>query len=307
MPAYNTEKYIQNSIESILNQSYINFELIIIDDGSIDQTLNIINSFKDKRIHFYQNKTNIGIIESLNKAIDVANGEYIARMDADDIAHIDRLKLQFHEFKKNEALILCGSWYKVLYNKSIIKKVKLPTNSNEIKARLLFNNQICHPSVMIKSNHLKKFKYNIKHIGCEDFGLWNVLKDKGDFVNIPLPLLTYRLHNTNISLQKNSKKDSAIYDIISENIFKKYKYRIHTNFFTKNDIYKIFDLMKLNEYHNYERSEFLSLLSSKNILIKHFSLFFVKGLFNKFFNTKICNLYYKIKIILIERNIFYSQ
>lgn len=302
MPVYNAEKFIYFSIESILKQSYTNFEFIIIDDGSIDKSVEIIKSFKDDRIKFHQNHKNIGIVETLNYAINLANGEYIARMDADDISNDDRLELQYHEFNKNPSLILCGSWYSILYNSKIIKTVKLPCNSTEIKKRLKFSNQICHPSVMIKSNIAKMNKYNSNHFGCEDFGLWNLIKDKGDFINISLPLIKYRVHKSNVSLQKSKRKEKAIYDIISNNIFNKYYYRIENMNFSNNDIIKI---LKLIRNCKYEKEEFLKLINSQNIPLKHITLLLYPHILASFIKQKLININYKIRIILIERNILH--
>lgn len=100
MPAYNAEKYIKEAIESILNQTFSNFEFIIIDDGSIDATEEIIKSFKDSRIVYIKNEKNLGLIKTLNKGISIARGEFIARMDSDDISMPQRFELQLDVFKK---------------------------------------------------------------------------------------------------------------------------------------------------------------------------------------------------------------
>ena len=101
MPVYNSEKYLREAIKSILNQTFTNFELIIINDGSTDNSLKIIKSFKDNRIKIIKNKGNLGLIKTLNKGIDLAQGKYIARMDADDIAMPKRLEKQIAFFNEN--------------------------------------------------------------------------------------------------------------------------------------------------------------------------------------------------------------
>lgn len=307
MPAYNAEKFIKNAVESILNQTYRNFEFIIIDDGSQDKTLDIIKLYNDPRIKLIENKINIGIVESLNKGIRISTGEYIARMDADDISINTRFELQIAEFKKNTNLILCGSWYTIMYESKIISTVKLPISDIEIKSRLLFNNQFCHPSIMMKSEIAKFYKYNDNHIGCEDYGLWIKLIDKGEFINIPLSLLKYRIHYNNISLKKDKKKDIAIYRIITENIYFKYHYSINKSDFTKFDIKKILSFFNKNKNSKYEKDEFLKHINLRNLPIKYCSLFLIPSLMSSFFKVKFYNFNLKFKLFIIGKNIFHNQ
>ena len=109
MPVFNSERYLKTAIESILNQTFQDFELIIVDDGSTDASENIIRSFESEKIFSYKNAGNIGLIATLNRGIDLCRGKYIARMDADDVSLPTRLEKQFNFLKKNPEYALVGS------------------------------------------------------------------------------------------------------------------------------------------------------------------------------------------------------
>jgi glycosyltransferase involved in cell wall biosynthesis len=109
MSVYNAEQYLEKAIESILNQSFKNFEFLIINDASDDNSLNIINRFQDHRLHVYSNPVNLGLANSLNKGINLSQGKYIARMDADDIAVLSRLAIQYTFLEKNPHIDICGA------------------------------------------------------------------------------------------------------------------------------------------------------------------------------------------------------
>ena len=203
MPVYNAGEYLQEAIDSVLNQSYKDFEFIIINDGSVDNSESIILNYGDKRIRYISNEFNRGIVYSLNKAVESSNGHYIARMDQDDIAHKKRFEFQLKAFDDNFNLIVCGTWYTSIYKNRFLNNNRLPVNDGQIKAQLLFGNPICHPSVMFRkkiwTDHLG---YSEEDINCEDFGLWSRAAVSGEFYNLPMFLLKYRIHDTNMSKSK---------------------------------------------------------------------------------------------------------
>ena len=210
MPVYNSGKFLSEAIGSILNQSHTQFELIIINDGSVDDTEKVISNFADDRIKYIYNDKNKGIVYSLNKAVELSKGKYIARMDGDDIAFTDRLQLQLQEFNRNPQLIVCGGWYQTLYKKKVLNTVKLPVSNDHIKAALLFENPICHPAVMFKRLVWENAGgYVADEVNCEDYGLWCRAVNMGDFLNIPAPLIRYRLHGSNISSSKIKERLGA--------------------------------------------------------------------------------------------------
>lgn len=199
MSAYNAERFIKYAIESILSQTYQDFEFIIVNDGSTDNTDSIITTYNDSRIVYIKNPKNLGLIASLNKGLKIAKGDYIARMDADDIALPNRFKLQLETFAKNPHAIVVGSEYYLLSGnkKSYIKN---NNDSDYNKAVLFFSPCFCHPTVMMKNVfNEKNIFYDSEFIHAEDYELWTQLALQGDFLNVNQPLLMYRNHQNQIS------------------------------------------------------------------------------------------------------------
>lgn len=160
MSVYNGERYLSECIESILNQSFTNFEFLIINDGSNDSTVKIINSYNDPRIRLVHNKKNIGLTKSLNKGIKLASCKYIARMDADDISLPHRLETQLKYFDDDASLTCCGCKFRVIdENGHFIWRI-YPTVSDKLIGwellswHLLFGNEVAHGSVIIKKEAL---------------------------------------------------------------------------------------------------------------------------------------------------------
>lgn len=202
MTVFNGELYLREAIDSILNQTYKNLELLIINDGSNDRSIEIINSYKDQRIRLINFEKNQGLITVLNIGINEAKGCYIARMDADDVAYPERIEKQVVFFKKNPKITICSTL--INNNKRFKTYINSPLNSNEIKARLLFDNIICHPTVMFKSNLLIRksnyYKNDFPH--AEDYALWLESINSENFHIIPETLLMYREHDYQISRTK---------------------------------------------------------------------------------------------------------
>jgi len=191
MPTFNGEKFIGEAIESILNQTFRDFEFIIVDDGSSDKTEEIVKSFSDIRIIYIKKQENSGISDSLNLGISTARGKYIARMDDDDVSLPMRFEEQLKIFKINSKIIVCGS---ISYIKKGDRISSLPEHHEDIKLGLLFNNCMLHPSVMILKGPLLRAKYNTDFVPSEDYDLWSRLIWEGEFYNIQKPLLKYRDH-----------------------------------------------------------------------------------------------------------------
>lgn len=207
MPNMNTEKKVLiDSIQSILNQSYTNFEFIIIDDGSIDDYDFIRNTFSDPRIRLYKNDVNIGISKTLNRAISLANGKYIFRMDADDKSLKFRLKYQIRILERNENIDILGSSILIFGN---LRKFKIyPKNHTDISSSLLYICPFAHPSVAFRADTINtyKLKYDEKSI-AEDYDMWvRCMTDYNlTFRNTLLPILKYRVHSTQITKSKQEK------------------------------------------------------------------------------------------------------
>ena len=154
LPVYNEEKLIKNSIKSILNQSHKDFELLVIDDGSTDNTKQIVTSIKDKRI-IYIKKNHTGLPETLNCGIKLSKSDLIFRMDADDLSAINRLEIQLNFMNENPEVVLCGTFMNIInYNKKKITKKKLPITNCEIKNTILYNSNIMHPTFCFRKSQV---------------------------------------------------------------------------------------------------------------------------------------------------------
>ena len=206
LPVYNAQLTVSEAISSLLVQTFSDFELIIINDGSSDSSEDIILSYADARIRYYSNKVNCGLIYTLNLGIELARGKYIARMDADDISFPKRFEKQLSILENNENIIVCGT--KIEYFG--IKKWKSPfvvfEQSTDLKEWLLRESCFAHPTVMIRKDVLinNNIRYNQSYFHAEDYKLWIDLSNYGDFYNIPEVLLKYRLSSTQVTQSGNS-------------------------------------------------------------------------------------------------------
>src|SRR3990167_9325600 len=150
MPVYNGKKYLKEAIESVLNQTFRDFEFLIIDDGSTDKSAEIIKSFNDARIRLERNVTNLGLIKTLNNGLTLSRGKYIARMDCDDISLPKRLSVQVNFMEKHPEIGICGSWVKVMGLKQEFVN-RYPQKHEETRAYLLLNYRM-HPESVSKKN-----------------------------------------------------------------------------------------------------------------------------------------------------------
>ncbi len=204
MPVYNGEKYISEAIDSILQQTYTHFELLIINDGSTDTSKEIILSYNDPRIRYIENETNSGLIFTLNRGIDLAQGKYIARMDADDISLPKRLALQVAYLEQHPTIGMCGaSAYRIDAAGNIVGKMGKICDTNLLQASLLFSSPYIHPLMMIRTPLLQQNKYNAAYKHGEDYELWIRLAEQTKGANLPNYLLHYRWHDSNISVVYN--------------------------------------------------------------------------------------------------------
>lgn len=202
MPAYNAEKYIAEAINSILTQTFNDFEFIIINDASTDSTKEIIESYKDLRIKFINNEQNQGVAKSLNIGLAAARGKYIARMDADDISLPQRFQTQFDFMEQNPDIGICGSWAQNFGERDDV--IKTYQTHEEIRDATFFYCPMNHPSVIFRNNN--SILYSENFTSTQDYELWCREIDNLNFANIPEVLLLYRRH----SGQTNGKKQNDI-------------------------------------------------------------------------------------------------
>ena len=204
MSVYNGEKYLKEAIESVLVQDFSDFEFIVINDGSTDRSLEIIKGFNDKRLKFIS-RENKGLIYSLNEAIFLAQGQYLARMDADDICLPNRLSVQLKAFD-DEKVGMVGSWaIKIDKNGQEMGVMSYPPSQyKKIKNFFIRHNPFIHSSVMIRKEVLDKVGvYSDKFKHAEDYELWSRVLSRFEAVNIPQPLIKYRANSDGVTKKHN--------------------------------------------------------------------------------------------------------
>lgn len=265
IPAYKSAKYIRESVESIEKQTYQNFEVIIVDDTEVDDgTKSIIDSFNDDRIKYIKPSSRLGLVRSLNYAIKLAKGEYIARMDADDISHIKRLEVQVDFLQSHPQIGFVGSnCYTMDTKGKITGNIEFPSQEEDIKIKLFFNNSFVHPSMMIRKQLLEEELYNENCFCCEDYEFWVRLAAKTSCYNIEQKLIKYRVFEES-AMQKQLDKlqvDNEYY--IKHTKVMKLIYDQNIKFFQLEDDLKginYVDLLftkKIDNYSLIEREDFL--------------------------------------------------
>jgi len=208
LSVYNAELYLAESIQSILNQSYRDFELLILNDGSTDRSEQIILSFNDPRIRYFKTESNKGLIFQLNKGILNAKGKYVARMDADDISSAKRFEKQITFLEENPAIKLVGSCAEVIdeKGKATGRIIDVPKTFEAIKAGILFQCPFIHSSVMGSAEVFKKFGYSDEFPIAEDYFLWSQITKVYRTANLSEVLLHYRTHPQNVSRETEKLK-----------------------------------------------------------------------------------------------------
>lgn len=218
MSAYNAEEYVGEAIDSIIRQSFPDYECIIVNDGSTDGTKGIVRSYNDDRIIFVEN--NHDFIASLNMGMKMARGKYIARMDADDIMHPDRLKIQYAIMETEPSITVCGTWMNIFGDN--IPNRSFGIGNGLIKFPLLMLLPKCfifNPSTMIRSEFLKKHRihYKKEYIYAEDYKLWvEIAMQGGVFYIESQPLVNYRVSKSQVTKRKRDEQKAASKFISSE-------------------------------------------------------------------------------------------
>lgn len=208
LPVYNGEKHLAEAIDSVLAQSLPDFELIIIDDGSTDGSLRILQEYqkRDKRIRLVS-RENRDLATTLNDSIDIARGEWVARMDQDDIALPQRLERQLQWLEKTGADV-AGSWVKCFgsWDQRITRGYQ---TDQAIKVDMLFKSPFVHPSVMMRTALIKQLRYDKSAEKAEDYDLWTRAARSGWMMsNVPEVLLLYRKHASQISTKSSIRQES---------------------------------------------------------------------------------------------------
>lgn len=219
MPAYNSETFIAESIQSIVDQTYTNWELLIINDSSTDNTSQIIDTFcqKDPRIKHLKNKYSKGIVGALNTGLDAAQGDFIMRLDSDDIAVPERMQLQLDFLLKRKDIQILGGGYTPFSGAEQHETLMRPKNPILLRLHFCVGSFFCHPSVMFRSFLKLEFKGYPQTI-AEDYNFFSQILNKYRGSNLQLELVKYRVHGNNLSLvlKEDNAKDSI--NISEDNI-----------------------------------------------------------------------------------------
>jgi len=218
IPVYNREKYVAAAIESILAQSFIDFELLLIDDGSTDGSVGIMRSYTaDPRVRLVCNGNNLGEFKTRNRGIDLARGEYIAMLDSDDWAYPCRLEKQVAFLDRHRDFAVVGAWATEMDEKGrSLRRVKiLPVLPGELQSRLLFS--YCHPhsSIMARTSVLQEYRYREQYVVSADVDLFIRLARKYKLGNLPKILLCRRVHASGITREKAQLVKEKNLEIVS--------------------------------------------------------------------------------------------
>jgi glycosyltransferase involved in cell wall biosynthesis len=302
MPVYNRENYLDDSIQSILKQSYSNFEFIIIDDCSTDGSKNKIKSYvkKDKRIIFLENKKNICAAKSFKKGFNIAKGAFIARMDSDDISHKDRFKKQMRLFLSWPQLSVLGTGANIINSRGqLISKKLMPFDYYSVSKILKYSVPVFNPSVMIRASAFKIagfLDHNMEP--ADDLELWlRFFSKKLIITNLQECLIDYRIHDNNLSSQRFSEQ-------LSKTFFALNKYNNYFQNQKKPDIEKkIVDFTKKKKITN--------LIKIFNCSVKYNKLFINKLLMSFIFriiknNSSLINSLNLIIRYLYWRAVFFK-
>lgn len=220
MPVYNAESYVALAIESILKQTYSDFEFVIVEDGSSDSSLSIIKSYSDKRIQLYPHKTNKGVAYSRNQGIELCKGEYLALMDADDIAPLDRLEKSLRFLEENPQVDAVGGKVIVIDGKGnyIHTNWQQYENPRYIKAYMILNNTVANGSILFRKSVVKEnsIQYLDGMLGMEDYRFWCEFLHYGTIANMNETLQYYRVVESGLSEQAKRKKRKEREQVMDE-------------------------------------------------------------------------------------------
>lgn len=286
MPVFNAEKYIKEALNSIVNQTYQNMEILIINDSSTDTSMDIVAAISDPRVVVINNETNKGVAESLNRGLRAAKGKYVARMDSDDIAEPNRISLQVAFLEQNPNVSICGMGIRFIGDKTGAKYFQ--SKSENVFVDLLIQCSLCHPTIMMRRETLAcyELEYEDRYEKAEDYRLWCCSTAYGEIVNLPEIGLNYRVHGQQVSNVYKEKQMRASDAIRTDYL------RLHGVILTEDDS-RIFN--KACNQEDISETEFFSLIKICIEIARH-----LKG--NRSFNY----LYLKYTLSVVVNQSYLS-
>lgn len=321
MPVYNAELYLKEAVDSILSQSFADFELFIIDDASTDKSIEILNSFNDHRITLIRKSVNTGYTDSLNMAIPLTKGKYIARMDADDVSLENRFQVQFNYMEAHQDVLVLGTMYKIIDKETV--RHYMPIDHDEVKLFALMKTPVAHPTVFIRRSVFDQYnlRYDRAFEPAEDYDLWSRILEYGKIENLPDVLLYYRVHTQQTSAYRSKKQlemanrirsrqlerlmalSSDMYDSVF--VIKTLSYQLLN--ITSEDLVKVDALLKDLVAANKDKKIYNDLLFAKflneiwwhHVLkLKKYKLKYLIPLLKSPLNSKSVNLLFRLKFII---------
>jgi hypothetical protein len=215
MPAYNAAPHLTEALESILRQTFSDFEFVVVDDGSTDDTPSILRACADPRLSVLANERNFGVIGSLNRGLEAATGEFVARMDADDVALPKRLERQVNFLRNSPQIGLCGTWFET-FGGARSAVVRPPTDPDDLAARLFYESPLGHPTVMFRRKLFEEheLRYSRECLHAEDFDLWTKVARVTKLANIPEVHLRYRWHDKQVTNLSKARQRQSVRGIL---------------------------------------------------------------------------------------------
>lgn len=206
LPAYNAEKYIKEAVDSILGQTFMNFELIVINDCSKDSTEQILLSYTDPRLVYVKNEQNLGVAGTLNKGLSLAKGTYIARMDADDISLPERFRKQVSYLDAHPDVAVLGTAVEIFGEGMSSQIRQFSQMPEQMKVDLFFSCGLAHPSVMMRADVIRTLGgYDKAFEGLEDYELWCRVAQEHQVTTLPEVLFRYRVHPGQVTKNPSEK------------------------------------------------------------------------------------------------------
>lgn len=295
MPVYNAEKFLREAIDSILSQTFKDFEFLIINDGSTDKSEEIILSYKDPRIRYFENKKNLGVAKTLNKGLRLAKGKYIARMDADDISCPNRLEMEYKEIIKNQMVAVVASFYDVIDKSGkYLYTVKGASSPEAIYYNLQFRNCLGHPTVMFNREIVLNEFNGYRNYEAEDYELWLRISKKYKVTEIRDRLHKLRIStNSRVAISKEKIRKSAVSIALNN-----FPYFVQDH--KKYNIAKFLLGLNINSRLSYRIKDVLTVLKDLNInILKDLPNFLQRDRIIKLISKQELVIKFQLNVLLI--------
>ena len=205
MPVYNADTTVAEAVQSVLTQTFNDFEFLIMNDGSTDESLNVLAHYKDPRIQVHSFSSNQGLIHALNRGLMLSKGTYVARMDADDICHPNRFARQVQFMDQHPEIGVCGTWSRT-FGKRKKRVWTFPPDHESIRGLLLFQSPLIHPTVFIRTQIQKEFSLDYRLENAEDYECWVRASKHTRLGNVPEVLLDFRVHKNSFTSTRTSEQ-----------------------------------------------------------------------------------------------------